>query len=191
MPHTCAATCPALQGAALVTGPTVVSVDEIFVSGLKYVILSRSVSRSKLFILGSLKPEDFTPVMPLLGDMSPERVAGLPPQLRAFLEAMKAPAEAQQPPELHSRYKDAAHDQAARSAAVASGAEDAAAQAAAAKAIEDTACKLCGDTEDEASMLLCRAPRLLAVKFVRVLVSQLRLPPYLCCCAMAATAATA
>jgi hypothetical protein len=145
---------PPLQGATL-TGRTVVSVDSIFVSGLMYVILSRSVSRSKLFILGSLKPEDFTPVMPLLGDMSPERVAGLPPQLRAFLEAMEAPAEAQQPPELHSRYKDAVHDQAARSAAVASGAREAAAQAAAAKAIEDTACELCGDTEDAANMLLC------------------------------------
>ena len=54
-------------------------------------MLSRATHRDNIFILGGLTPEDFTPIMPSLQDMSPEQQAKLPPKLRAFLASMPAP----------------------------------------------------------------------------------------------------
>lgn len=48
------------QGATL-TGTTILHVREAFAPGIVYVMLSRVTTRDNLYILGSLKPEDFVP----------------------------------------------------------------------------------------------------------------------------------
>lgn len=49
------------QGATL-TGTTILHVRKAFTPAIVYVMLSRATKRSNLYILGTLKPADFTPV---------------------------------------------------------------------------------------------------------------------------------
>jgi hypothetical protein len=62
-----------------------------FCAALIYVMLSRSTHRDNIFILGGLAPEDFTPIMPCLQDMSTEQQDKLPAKLKAFLGSMPPP----------------------------------------------------------------------------------------------------
>lgn len=81
------------QGATM-PGTAILDVRSAFAPAIVFVMCSRVTTRSNLFILGGLKPEDFVPITPMLSDMTPQQVAQLSPQMRNFLDSLdRLPAE--------------------------------------------------------------------------------------------------
>ncbi len=76
------------QGATI-HGVTIIDVLTAFAAGIVYVMLSRTVSRTQLIILGGLTPADFDSIMPAPGELTPEQRAALPEQLLQFLQGLQ------------------------------------------------------------------------------------------------------
>ena len=69
-------------------GTTILDVRSAFAPAIVFVMVSRVTTRSKLFILGGLKPEDFVPITPMLGDMTPQQRQQLSPEMHNFLHSL-------------------------------------------------------------------------------------------------------
>jgi hypothetical protein len=76
------------QGATL-HGVTIIDVCNAFAAAIVYVMLSRSVRRDRLFILGGLTPDDFASIMPAPSSLTVAQRAKLPPQLLLFLQGLE------------------------------------------------------------------------------------------------------